>query len=314
MEPNRENAKTLYTAYSERFMQGMNGAERHPDAVKAEDIAEIIPSTASSATHDWLGQLPVMKEWTGDRSVVSLQLERITVENLDWEQTVKVPVNAIEDESYGAYGNLMEAMGGVARQLWIDLALKALLANGNWADGKPFFGSGRVLGSGSAASTITNAVTAAFSEAALKAAWETMAGWTLDQGRSARAVPTVLLVGPSNYFAAKKLLRGELKGGGDTNELRGIVELKMSRDLVGANAGKWFLFGEAGGVKALGVQKRKDPQFTAMDAPNDENVFTKNEIRYGTHARGSAFLALPFLAYAGGLSTVPSAAPATTES
>lgn len=304
MQLTRDNAKTLFTAYSARFMKGMNGEEKHPDAVKAEDIAEMIPSTASSATHDWLGQLPVMKEWTGDRTVVSLDLNRITVENLDWEQTVKVPVNAIEDESYGAYGNLMEAMGGVARQLWIDLAIKALLANGNWADGKPFFGANRAFGN----STVTNAVTTAFSENALKAAWEAMAGWTLDAKRSARAVPTVLLVGPSNYFAAKKLLRGELKGGGDTNELNGIVQLRMSRDLVGDHAGKWFLFGEAGGVKAVGVQKRKDPQFTAMDAPNDENVFTKNEIRYGTHARGSAFLALPFLAYAGGLSEVPSAA------
>lgn len=297
----RDNARTLFTAYSARFMKGMNGEERHPDAVRAEDIAEIIPSTASSATHDWLGQLPVMKEWTGDRAVVTLDLNRITVENLDWEQTVKVPVNAIEDESYGAYGNLMEAMGAVARQLWTDLAVKALLANGDWADGNPFFCSGREFGD----STVTNAATSAFSEAALKAAWEAMSGWTLDKGRSARAVPTVLLVGPSNYLAAKKLLRGELKGGGDTNELNGLVELKVSRDLVGGKAGRWFLFGEAGGVKAVGVQKRKEPQFTAMDSPTDENVFTKNEIRYGTHARGSAFPALPFLAYAGGMAEVP---------
>lgn len=300
MQLTRDNAKTLFTAYSARFMKGMNGEEKHPDAVKAEDIAEIIPSTASSATHDWLGQLPVMKEWTGDRTVVSLNLDRITVENLDFEQTVKVPVNAIEDESYGAYGNLMEAMGGVARSLWTDLALKALLANGLWADGKAFFGSGRAFGE----STVTNAVTTAFSENALKAAWEAMSGWTLDAGRSARVTPTVLLVGPSNYFAAKKLLRGELKGGGDTNELNGIVELKVSRELVGANAGRWFLFGEAGGVKALGVQRRKEPQFAAMDAPTDEQVFTRNEIRYGTSARGAAFLALPFLAYAGGMSAV----------
>ena len=68
---------------------------------------------------------------------------------------------------------------------------------------------------------------------------------------------------------------------------------------------QWFVLGDKNGVKAVGVQKRKLPQLTRMDKDTDQEVFMSNNFLYGVHARGEGFLTLPFLAYQGGMSSVP---------
>jgi phage major head subunit gpT-like protein len=52
-------------------------------------------------------------------------------------------------------------------------------------------------------------------------------------------------------------------------------------------------------MRAVYVQKRKDPVLTRMDRDTDTNVFMRGEFYYGTDARGAAFLTLPHLAFGG---------------
>ena len=233
-----------------------------------------------------------------------LDLGKITVVNESFESTVGVPVTAIEDDSYGAFNNLMEAMGVNARDLWRSLAVKALLANGNWADSNPFFCKNRVLEEGC---TVTNAVTTAFSASALETAIASMRGQLLPGGRAANVLPKLLVVGPGNMAAARRIIHGDLLGNGgvtESNPLKDIVQLRCCNELAGDHAGKWYLFGEVAGIRGVAVQKRKEARLTVRDNPTDENVFMDNEVQYGSDARGEGFLTLPFLAYAGGFGSV----------
>jgi phage major head subunit gpT-like protein len=308
MVVNQANMAQLFKGFSARFNKGFNAPvdPQDKETMRLEDFAMTVPSTSGSTDHTWIGQLPAFRQWIGSRTVNQLDLGKITVVNEPWESTVKVPVPAIEDDSYGAFGELMEAMGVNARDLWRWLAVKALLANGNWADGNPFFCKDRVLAEGC---TVTNAVTTAFSAPALEAAIAAMRGRLLPGGRSANVLPKLLVVGPSNMAAARRIIHGELVANAagtatESNPLKDIVQLRCCNDLAGDHAGKWYLFGEVAGIRAVAVQKRKEAKLTVRDSATDENVFMDNEVQYGADARGEGFLTLPFLAYAGGFGSV----------
>ena len=306
MVVNQANMAQLFKGYSASFNKGFNAPidPQDRETLRLEDFAMTVPSSSGSTDHTWIGQIPAFKKWIGSRTVEQLDLGKITVVNEPWESTVKVPVPAIEDDSYGAFNNLMEAMGVNARDLWRVLAVKALLANGNWADSNPFFCKDRVLAEGC---TVTNAVTTAFSASALEAAIASMRGQLLPGGRGANVLPKLLVVGPGNMAAARRIIHGDLLGNGgvtESNPLKDIVQLRCCNELAGDHAGKWYLFGEVAGIRGVAVQKRKEARLTVRDNPTDENVFMDNEVQYGSDARGEGFLTLPFLAYAGGFGSV----------
>lgn len=297
----------IFRDFSAAFNKAYNSEPDPSDreTLRVEDIAMTFASSGSATDHTWLGQLPAMREWTGSRVIGDLDLGKITVVNRDFEDTVSLKRTAIEDDSYGAFANLLEALGLAARDLWRKLAVDALLANGDWADGKKFFASGRSIGD----ATITNGVTTAFSAAAVETAIATMRGWKLDGGRIANVRPKMLVVGPSNLSAARRVCNSELVATAagtatESNPLRGLLQYRVCDEIDG---GAWYLLGEAGGVRAVAVQKRKEPKLTRKDRDEDDNVFMTNVNYYGADARGEGFLTLPFLAYAGGMSEVPSA-------
>ena len=308
MVVNQANMAQLFKGYSARFNKGFNAPidPQDKETLRVEDFAMTLPSTSGSTDHTWLGQLPSFRKWVGSREVKQLDIGKITVVNEPFESTVTVPVPAIEDDSYGAFGELMEAMGVNARDLWRSLAVKALLANGNWADSNPFFCKNRVLEEGC---TVTNAVTTAFSASALEAAIAAMRGQLLPGGRSANVLPKLLVVGPNDLAAARLIIHGDLVPNAagtatQSNPLKDIVQLRCCNELAGDHAGKWYLFGEVAGIRSVAVQKRKEAKLTVRDNPTDENVFMNNEVHYGADARGEGFLTLPFLAYAGGFGSV----------
>jgi phage major head subunit gpT-like protein len=70
---------------------------------------------------------------------------------------------------------------------------------------------------------------AALTETNLKDAITTMSSYTNERGEPLGIMPTHLIVGASNRFAARKIILGENKSGGESNELRGVVELMESR-------------------------------------------------------------------------------------
>lgn len=293
----------IFKAFSAKFNEAANGAaQRGKRDLTTEDLAMIVHSTGASTSHAWINQIPGMKKWVGERTIEQLTAGVINVVNEDYESTVSVPRNAIEDDSYHTFAAPIAAMGDAARELWLDLAVKALIANAAWADGNKFFCSGRKFGD--TETTFTNASKDALSETSLKAALAALRSCKLHGDRASGVLPQLLVVGPDLEYTAAKLVEADLVANGtatETNLMKGVLTVKVHHDIP---AGQWFVMGVKNTVKAVCVQKRKEGTLTAMTHENDDNVFMRNEYLYGTHARGEAFLTLPFLAYAGGLSSV----------
>lgn len=133
---NRGNLTILHTAFNAAFLGGMGQA-----ASQYEQIATVVPSTTGSEDYAWLGELPNMREWLGDRVVHGLSVHDYTIRNKPYELTVGVPRAAIEDDQYGVYTPLMTEMGrSVAAHP--DQLVFGLLASGRSAlcyDKQPFF-------------------------------------------------------------------------------------------------------------------------------------------------------------------------------
>ena len=199
--------------------------------------------TGASTTHAWMEQIRAMREWVGARVINNIKLGGLTVVNRSFENTIGVPVTAIEDDQYGTFAPLMGMMGADGENLWRRLFVEALLGNGNWADGNPFFCSGRTLSEIS--STITNAVTTALSATAVEAALASVQGWKLFGGEPAEVTPLILLVGPAKESAARTILEAQLVNDGNdvqvTNTLVGRLKLVVDSRISG---NQWFILAE----------------------------------------------------------------------
>ncbi len=301
MDTNKATMDALFQTFNAKFNAAMAPADERVNAndLLVEDVAMLVPSGGAATNHAWLNQLPSMKEWAGDRVINTLELGLLTVVNRPFESTVEVPRNAIEDDAYGVYAQLIASMGAAAAKLWLQLTVGAMVANDLWADGNKFFCSGRKFGR----NTVTNASKAALSQSAVEAAMATMRGWQLNGDQTAGVRPVVLVVGPALESLAKRICEATLISDGTTsvsNTSPAInLKVRVAEDLVGTHEKSWFIVGEKNGIKAVCVQKRKEPVLTRLDKDTDANVFNGNKFLYGTDARGEAFMTLPFLAYMG---------------
>lgn len=96
----------MRVAFSKVFEQGKVRAK--PQYLQ---VATVVPSTTKSNTYGWLGQWPGFREWIGDRVINSMKEHAYTVQNKDFESSVGVDRNDIEDDNLGVYNPMFDEMG-----------------------------------------------------------------------------------------------------------------------------------------------------------------------------------------------------------
>ena len=67
------------------------------------------PSRVS--TYPWLGRTTKFREWLGDRVIQALEAHSYTIANRNFEDTVSIDRNDIEDDTYGVYEPIIEQLG-----------------------------------------------------------------------------------------------------------------------------------------------------------------------------------------------------------
>lgn len=128
--------ESAYVGFNESFAEAFEGHR-----ASYAHVAMDAPSNTTRNTYPWLGDLPALRPWVGDRVVRGVSQHGFSIENEDWELTLAVARNDIEDEQLGAYKLLFANMGDAAAQLPDDLVWP-LLNDGftkTGYDGRPFF-------------------------------------------------------------------------------------------------------------------------------------------------------------------------------
>ena len=99
----------LFTGFKKNFEDAKSAAPS-----QYTKIATVIQSTTKSNTYGWLGKFPSLRKWIGDRVINSMAAHGYTITNDDWESTVGVDRNDIEDDEIGIYAPLFAEMGRAA--------------------------------------------------------------------------------------------------------------------------------------------------------------------------------------------------------
>ena len=150
---NQGNLAHLYTGFKASFSKGFAGAPTF-----CREIATVVPSSTREETYGWLGQFPKMREWIGDRVPKNLAGHSYKIVNRDFEQTITVPRNDIEDDQYGVFGPMFEEMGRSAAELPDELVFGLLKAGFTTPcyDGQYFFDADHPVGVNNAVVSVSN--------------------------------------------------------------------------------------------------------------------------------------------------------------
>ena len=187
---NPQNLRGIYVGFNTLFNKALNTVEP-----LYKQIATVTPSTTDAETYAWLGDIPGMREWIGDREIQNLAASGYVIKNRDFELTVGIDRNAIEDDKISLYNPSIEMLAQSAA-MHPDELVFALLASGFSAkcyDGKPFFSDKHEVGK----KVVSNMGTAQLSLEAYIAARAGMMSLTNAKGRALNIVPDLLVVPPA---------------------------------------------------------------------------------------------------------------------
>lgn len=136
----------IYKSFRTIFNETFDGLE-----TLFQRVAMVVPSSVREETYAWLGAFPKMREWIGERHVKNLSLHSYNIKNKDWEATIEVDRNDIEDDAIGVYRPIVSELGRAAAVHPDELVFK-LLSEGfstTCYDGQYFFDTDHLVGGSS---------------------------------------------------------------------------------------------------------------------------------------------------------------------
>jgi phage major head subunit gpT-like protein len=144
---NAEGLARLYTAFTAVFNAAFQDIQTW-----YERAAMTVPASTRIMDYRFLLDFPMVREWLGDRQISSLEPKAYQVETKDWEATIEVDRNDIEDEQLGLYNPIVAALAQEAKKH--PEKLIADLMSGGFTtacyDGKNFFAADHPVGLGAA--------------------------------------------------------------------------------------------------------------------------------------------------------------------
>jgi phage major head subunit gpT-like protein len=158
MEISAANLNALFTGFDVIFQRGF---ETPPSYY--EQIASIVRSGSRQTTYPWLGRTTKFREWLGSRVIQALEAHAYTIVNKNFEDTVGIDRNDVEDDTYGVYEPVIEQLGWdtkVHPDMLLFSTIKAAVTTPSSVpgyDGQPFFSETHPVGPmGSGQSQVAN--------------------------------------------------------------------------------------------------------------------------------------------------------------
>lgn len=265
-----------------------------------QKIAMKIPSTGKSNDYGWLSNFPQMRKWVGDKVIKSLAAFNYSVVNDDWEATIEVDRNDLEDDQTGIYAIQAKSAGESAAQLPDEIV--SGLVNDSFTslcyDGQYFFDTDHPMGTGVFSNKGTKKLSVASLDAAMAsfgAARTQMGKVKDDDGRSLNVTPNILLVPVALQDVARALVTVESFKNGEANIYKGTAEVVVDPRLTSDTA--WFLLDTKKAITPFFYQERKAPHLVEQTDMNADDVFNRKKFKYGAEARAAGGYGLWQLAY-----------------
>jgi phage major head subunit gpT-like protein len=257
-------------------------------------IAMEIPSTTLTNTYNWLGTVPVMREWIDQRQSGGLYSNSYSLTNKHYEATIDVDRDTLEDDQLGIIAPRIRQLGMEVPR-YIDNCCVSALVNGAVAgnvcyDGLTFYNASHVVGAQAAQTNLfsyTGYDTQAHLQADFAGAKAQMRNVKDDQGRPMNILADLVLVPPAAEQAFAVMLTAAMVPAGAlaasmSNIFIGQADMAISPYVTAAT---WHLLCTKMPVKPLIFQNRKGPEFVSLAKPDDPMVFMSRRFYYGVDTR-----------------------------
>lgn len=98
----------LQQGFNAAFLQGFGAT-----APSWPTVAMRVPSTADLENYGWMKDLPGMREWVGQRVIHNLEATGAQLKNKNYEHTIGVDRNHIDDDKLGIYSPIFSMQGEI---------------------------------------------------------------------------------------------------------------------------------------------------------------------------------------------------------
>lgn len=280
--------------------------QAYGEALKTSVLSKIatrVQSDSDSEDYPWLGAVPKMREFVGERQAKDLSNFNYNIKNKEWENTIGVKRSDIEDNKLGMLKMRIQELAQEAARYPEELALTMLknaLANPTVAtyacyDGQGFFDTDHPAPNIIGGAPQDNLDAVALTYVNFWAAVHKMQLYQDDTGRYLNVLPNVLLVEPHLQETALEIAHSKFNV--DTTNANVAMKDNMATTLdieviatpylyttaTAANC-SWILMDTRGVVKPLIYQDRTKVEFGSLEKESDTG-FTRSIFQFGTRKR-----------------------------
>lgn len=250
-----------------------------------------VPSTGAGEDYAWLTRFPKFRKWVGEKHIKNITAGKYYRKNEDWEATIAVDRNDIEDDRLGIYTIQAQSAGEAAGELHDIIVddLKNSAFTSLCFDGQYFYDTDHPVGGASVSNTSTVALSAATltaAKASYGAAREAIMSFTDEEGMPLRLVPDTLEVPPALEAVARILCEADKLADGSPNPYKGTAKVVVNPAIKSST--QWMLHVTSKqSVKPFIVQLRKAPTFVSQTDMASDDVFNRREYKFGAEARAT---------------------------
>lgn len=283
------------------FVKGLRGeyqeAYDNYNTQSLDGIVTVLPSTTQTEDFGWLGAVPRMRIFNGERKPVQVGNYKYRIENEEYEASMAIDLKDVDDEQTGKYSILASSIGTSSAMFPEELLWTQVLPLGFSSlayDGQFFFDTDHAVG---ASGVMSNLITGKLGPTALDAALDLMYGFKDDQGRPINIQLDLVLEVPVALRATAETLVNQAKNAnGSDNRFYKVAEVRVNPWLTDVNA--WYLINRApgaAGVNAFVQLDRKREELAVLGhMPNEANVINQSHVEFmnrkvyvGTYWRGN---------------------------
>lgn len=286
----------LLTNYQAIFLDAFTKADKE---VLWKTLCLQVQSDADKESYNWLEAVPGMSEWADERKVYGLSARGYEIQNKNYEGTISVDRNTLEDDKYGLIAPRVRQLAARCANHPAKLVFQLLNAGASTHtyDGVNFFSTTRSFGDSGNINNIAAGAYAADSDkirAGIAAAVVAMRGFKDNRGEYLDLVPDTIVCSPAMEIAIRAALIPAVAGTARP-EAQLIQNIIVSPLLTsGATTGHdYYLVCTKNELKPMLFQLRKAPEFVALDQPTSKDVFMKRLIHYGVDGRYAVALLEP---------------------
>ncbi len=315
---NATELQALFTSFIARY-QDLYSSLPPPYIDK---LASTTTTTTEVTRFPWMGQLPIVREWVGDRKENSAALKFFDVVPKLFETTFGLDKNKIDDDQYGYFSSQILPQMAMAARKYPDYRLiDEIQANRTWSDGKAFWAVDHPIhvddasikgfdGNNYFSNEFTSMPLTLDNYALVRQRMMARVG---ENGKALGVLPNLLVYESSNEQTALHILKSSMIApgtfGNQTSQVgainnpyvgtaEGLLIPELAFDTVGnaATLGRWLLLDTTKAIKPFGWLLREGFSFAMRTSPTDPVVFDKNKYLFGGRGRAEGYGNSPILA------------------